>query len=79
MRIARINEAWKFPNGVFIFGSDGKQIDPSSDEGQIISDIYAHQKEIRKANREQKEKYILDTFPRDKVKQAEYRKRFGLD
>lgn len=79
MLIARINKDWKFPNGVYIFGADGKQIDPASEEGKIIISIYEIQAEVKKQNKEQKERWITDTFPRDPKKQAEYRKKFGLE
>jgi len=72
------NESWVFPNGVFIFKKDGTQVDPRSREGKIIVDIYAEQKAVRELNRDEKLKWILTTFPRDPVKQQEYRTKFGV-
>ena len=73
-----VNESLVFPNGVYIFKSDGTQVDPRSKEGKIIVDIYAEQKAVRELNRDEKLKWILTTFPRDPVKQQEYRTKFGV-
>ena len=61
-----------------IFKADGTQVDPRSKEGKIIVDIYAEQKAVRELNRDEKLKWILTTFPRDPVKQQEYRTKFGV-
>ena len=73
-----VNESFIFPNGVYIFKADGTQVDPRSREGKIIVDIYAEQKAVRELNRDEKLKWILTTFPRDPVKQQEYRTKFGV-
>ena len=73
-----INENLKFPNGNYIFKEDGTQIDPNSEEGDLIKHILEAQKEAREGNRTQKMRWILSTFPRNKEKQEEFKKKFGL-
>lgn len=74
-----MDKSLKFPNGVYIFHADGKQIDPNSPEGQTIVAIFHAQDEVRKQNVAQKLKWIKTTFPRDPVKQKQYMKIFGLE
>ena len=73
-----INEALKFPNGTYIFKPDGTQIDPNSEEGDLIKHILVAQDEAKEGNRVQKMRWILSTFPRNKEKQEEFKKKFGL-
>ena len=73
-----VNESFVFPNGVYIFRKDGTQIDPRSREGQIIVNIYAEQNAVRQLNREERLAWIKATFPKDPIKQQEYRTRFGV-
>jgi len=76
--MVEINKDLAFPNGTFIFRKNGTQIDPKEPEGKLIVAVLKLQEEIKSANREQKEKWIITTYPRDKVKQNELRKQFGL-
>lgn len=76
--MVEINRAFIFPNSTFIFTKDGKQIDPNSDEGKIISGIVAIQEAVHEQNTEQRKHWILTTFPRDPSKQKYFMDKFGL-
>ena len=78
MRVS-INEEWRFPNGTYIFTSDGRQVNPKDPEGAVIVSILARQAQDRKDNEEQRDKLLKTTYPRDAKKQEEARKSMKKD
>lgn len=76
--IQHMDKELLFPNGLYIFNKEGNQIDPSSIEGEKIKSVFTIQEDIKKSNREQTLKWILDTFPNDKENQEKYKKKFGV-
>ena len=54
---ASINEKLGFSNGTYIFNSTGRQINPRDPDGVIIEGLLSKQKETKKANKKQKEKF----------------------
>jgi len=54
---ASINERFQFSNGTYIFNSTGRQIDPRDPDGVILEGLLSKQKETKKANKKQKEKF----------------------
>jgi hypothetical protein len=50
-----INKAWIFPNGMYIFDTNGIQIDPNSQPGNDIRYLFWLQDYFRNENEKQKE------------------------
>lgn len=79
IKSVNINQAWKFPNGVFIFHADGSQVNPTSDEGVGIQAIFNEQHKGVIANILQKIRFAWTTFPREPTKRAQFLQHFGID